>query len=279
MEASAPGRKEPFGQAGPQDSRVPISNPTHPPPPSAAAFGTLRQHTQAPKTRAPKRNHHPSTRASPQPHRPQTWTSREQPQPKESPRCSHRHGHASRGQRLEQLLKSIRAPTHRRSDRHTAASTRTRTPTHRGTKRTQGARTAHSRRGSRMGGQGPDCSHSERPAALPPLPAPVRPALPAAPPHVPRLRLSPRRRRRRTRRTGRREGPGRGCGPAGGGGDSGAEGPPQPRPRLADHAHHPLRPCGSRRYLRGAARSWQADPGSKIRDPHPGPLPPAPEGE
>lgn len=29
--ASAPGRKEPFGQAGPQDSRVPISNPTHTP--------------------------------------------------------------------------------------------------------------------------------------------------------------------------------------------------------------------------------------------------------
>lgn len=174
-------------------------------------------------------------------------------------------------------MKSIRAPTHRRSDRHTAASTRTRTPTHRGTKRTLGARAAHSRRGSRMGGQGRDCSHSERPAALPPLPAPVRPSLPAAPPHVPRLRLSPRRRRRRTRRTGRREGPGRGCGPAGGGGDSGAEGPPQPRPHLTDHAHHPLRRAahGTTSAVPLEAGELIPDLRPKIRDPRP--LPPASE--
>lgn len=82
----------------------------------------------------------------------------------------------------------------------------------------------------------------EGPAALPPLPAPVRPALPAAPPHVPRLRLSPRRRRRRTSRTGRREGLGRGCGLAGGGGDSGAEGPPTPRPARQRPRPYP-RPC------------------------------------
>lgn len=157
---------------------------------------------------------------------------------------------------------SICAPTQRRSDPHTAASTRTRTLTHRRTRRTLGARAAHSRRGSRMGGQGPDCSHSERPAALPPLPAPVRPALPAAPPHVPRLRLSPRRRRRRwTRRTGRREGPGRGCGPVGGGGDSGAEGPPQPRPQLRPR---PPAPPPLRLLALPLRCGWELASGSRI---------------
>lgn len=165
-------------------------------------------------------------------------------------------------------MKSICAPTQRRSDPHTAASTRTRTPKHKRTRRTLGARAAHSQRGSRMGGQGPDCSHSERPAALPPLPAPVRPALPAAPPHVPRLRLSPRRRRRRcrrTRRTGRREGPGRGCGPVGGGGDSVAEGPPQPRPYSQATPISPSAPATP-----GAPSAVRLGAGKQMPDPRSG---------
>lgn len=169
-------------------------------------------------------------------------------------------------------MKSICAPTQRRSDPHTVASTRIHTPIHWRTRRTLGARAAHSRRGSGMGVQGPDCSHSERPAALPPLPALVRPALPAAPPHVPRLRLSPRRRRRRcrrTRRTGRREGPGRGCGPVGGGGDSRVEGPPQPRPHLSDPASSPSAPAapGAPYAVRLGAGKRIPDLGSRIRDP------------
>lgn len=246
--------------------------PATAPPPSAAAFDTLRQHTQAPKPRAPPRNHHPSTRASP----PQTWTSREQPQPEESPHCSHGHGHASRGQRQTQLLKSIYAPTHRHSDRHTAVRTWTRSRADRHTNAPLGAARRTHRGGAGWEDQGPDCGHSERPAALPPLPAPVRPALPAAPPHVPRLRLSPRRRRRRTRRTGRREGPGRGCGPAGGGGGSGAEDPPTPRPPPRRPRPPLPHPPGSPNPLEAPAGAASAGgPGSRVnRIPDPGsPIP------
>ena len=170
--------------------------------------------------------------------------SREQPQPEESPYGSHGQGHASRGQRQAQLLKSIYAPTHSHSDRHIAAPTQTRTRADRNTNAPLGAARRTHRGQAGWEGQDQDCGHSEGPAALPLLPAPVCPAVPAAPPHVPRLRLSPRRRRRRTRRTGRREGPGRGCGPAGGGVGWETEDPPTLRPpprRPRPPLPHPLR--------------------------------------
>lgn len=273
MEVSAAGRKEPFRQAGPRDSGVPFSNPTRH---STTTLGRSVRHPPPTYTssQTPRSSKEPSPIHPRLP--PQTWTSREQPQPEESPHCSHGHGHASRGQRQTQLLKSIYAPTHRHSDRHTAVRTWTRSRADRHTNAPLGAARRTHRGGAGWEDQGPDCGHSERPAALPPLPAPVRPALPAAPPHVPRLRLSPRRRRRRTRRTGRREGPGRGCGPAGGGGGSGAEDPPTPRPPPRRPRPPLPHPPGSPNPLEAPAGAASAGgPGSRVnRIPDPGsPIP------
>lgn len=108
-----PGRKEPFRQAGPQDSRVPFSNPTRH---TTATLGRSVRHPPPTyiSSQTPRSSKEPSPIHPRLP--PQTWTSREQPQPEESPHCSHGHGHASRGQRQAQLLKSICAPTHRYSD-------------------------------------------------------------------------------------------------------------------------------------------------------------------
>lgn len=271
MEVSAPGRKEPFRQAGPQDSTVPFCNPTRP----TTTLDCSGRHPPSTYTsfQTPRSSKKPSPIHPRLP--PQTRTSREQPQPEESPHRSHGPGHASRGQRQARLLKSICAPTHRHPDRHADARTRSRTD--RDTNALLGAARPTHRGGAGWEGQGLDCGRSEGPVPLPPLPAPVGPALPAAPPHVPRLLLSPRWRRRRTRRTGRREGPGRGCGPAGGGGGPSTEDPPTARPPPRRPRPPPRRPRPPRSPYpaglllelppRSGSGAWESDPGSSLPDP------------
>lgn len=143
-------------------------------------------------------------------------------------------------------------------------------------KRTLGVVRHTHRGGAGWEGQGADCGRSEGPTVLPPLPAPVRPALPSAPPHVPRLPGPRAVAAAGPRRPGRKEGPGPGCGPAGEGGGrrggSRVEAPPTPRPPPQAPPSPPL-PHGSpyphlasdKNCLR--RRAGELEAGSRIPDP------------
>ena len=207
--------------------------------------------------------------------------------PKNPPHCSHGQGHASRGQRQAQLLKSIYALTHRHSDRHTAARTRTGTWADRDTNAPPGGRPSHSPRRGRMGGprpglrplrraRGAAAAASARPpgsargAAPRPAPPPVpAPAPPPDPPHRPEggagagLRTSRGRGRLGDRRPTHAP-------------PAATEAPPAPTPPapLLQLSRGSCRSC--LRCRAGESLSRIPDPGSRIL--HPRHLPLAPDG-